>query len=67
MKTNPKYFRNKFDMDDIKTGTLWILNGKYVQPVDEKYNLMVYYESHEHWFSEVENPVEENNQLTNTP
>lgn len=45
-------------MDDIKTGTLWILNDKYVQPGDEKFNLMVSYKSHEHWFTEVKDPVE---------
>ena len=58
MENSPKYFHNKFDMDDIKTGTLWILKGKYIEPVDEKYKLVVSYNTHEHWFSEVENPIE---------
>lgn len=60
MKNTPKYFRNKVNMDieGIAIGTLWILEDKYVHPVDEKHNLHVYYKSHEHWYDEVENPVE---------
>jgi len=60
MKTTPKYFRNKINMDleGIAIGTLWKLEGKCVMPVDEEIKLKVYYESHEHWYEEVENPVE---------
>jgi len=60
MKNTTKYFRNKRDMSiaGIAVNTLWKLKGNYVNPVDEKYKLKIFYVSHEHWYTEVENPVE---------
>lgn len=50
MKNDTKYFRNKFKMDEIAAGTLWLLEDDfYARSVDEKYN---------YWYDEVENPVE---------
>jgi len=34
------------DLERIAIGTLWILEDKYVRPIDEKHNLLVYYKSH---------------------
>lgn len=56
MNTQPRYFRNKNQIDTIKPNTLWKLDGNYIVPVDEDQNLSVYYESHENWFFEVEMP-----------
>ncbi len=56
MNTQPRYFRNKNQIDTIKSNTLWKLDGNYIVPVDEDQNLSVYYESHEGWFFEVETP-----------
>ena len=60
MKNALKYFRNKVNMgiEGIAVSTLWILEDKYVRPIDKKHNLLVYYKSHEYWYDEVENPVE---------
>ena len=60
MNNTTKYFRNKLNMDllGIDSATLWKLEEDYVSPVDDKYKLKIYYKSHEHWYTEVENPVE---------
>ncbi len=60
MKNTIKYFRNKRNMDiaGIAVNTLWKLKDEYIVPVDEKHKLMVYYKSHEHWYTAVENPIE---------
>jgi hypothetical protein len=46
------------DIAGIAVNTLWKLEDEYVVPVDKKHKFMVYYKSHEHWYTEVENPIE---------
>ena len=53
-----RYFRNKNQFDSIDPDTLWKLQGKYMVLANNKKQLSVYYESHEHWFYEVETPDE---------
>ncbi len=54
--TQPRYFKNKNQIDTIKPNTLWKLDGNYMIPADEDQNLAVFYKSHEDWFYEVETP-----------
>jgi len=58
MKTFPRIFRSKIQIDTIKPGTFWILDDEYVMPISVSSNLLVYYETHEHWFDEIIIPSE---------
>jgi hypothetical protein len=49
----PRYFINKIQIDTIEPGTRWVLNDKYIKPLDESSILLVYFETHEYWFTEV--------------
>ena len=56
MNTQPRYFKNKNQIDTIKPNTLWKLDGNYMIPADKDQNLAIFYKSHENWFFEVETP-----------
>ena len=54
MNDQKEYFHNKWDMDTVPAGALWVLEGNYAKLLEREEKWLIHYHSHEHWFDKVE-------------